>query len=530
MRKRPSGLLLIVAAAIAGYGLITLPPTISQSYDSIYRLNPNLALAYLAMIAGFGVVVLVFTTVKLFQMWRRTRAKARPQKLPRAMTEQQIRKEIAERQSEAAEFVSSLPAESQQEITERLEQERAKMAAETLEITAFGTISSGKSSLLNALVGQDVFVTDARGGTTSLRNEWDWPGHGKVRLVDTPGLGEMHGEERARIAIEAAQTADLILYVSDGVLRNFEDAVLRRLAGIDKRIIFCLNKEDTYSAPDREQLVRQMQSQMKGIVPPRDFVAVRAKPASRVRVRVTPGGEAHEERVTVEPDVSALAKRMLEVVRSEGGRLLLANLLIRSRGLVTETKTLVQERLDKEARQTVGTYMWQAGGAAALSPFPLLDIAAGLTISYKMVIDIAGVYRQKIDLDSAREMIAQAGKNLIATAGVTVATPSIASLAASALKTIPGVGTIAGGLLQGLVQALVTRWIGWVFIQYFRNEMTDPARSLPPLAKSQWAEVTRPTELVKLVQEGMSRLGRSRSATSRDATSFDATKGESNAT
>jgi uncharacterized protein (DUF697 family) len=169
--------------------------------------------------------------------------------------------------------------------------------------------------------------------------------------------------------------------------------------------------------------------------------------------------------------------------------------------------------------------MWQAGGAAALSPFPLLDIAAGLTISYKMVIDIAGVYRQKIDLDSAREMIAQAGKNLIATAGVTVATPSIASLAASALKTIPGVGTIAGGLLQGLVQALVTRWIGWVFIHYFRNEMTDPARSLPALAKSQWAEVTRPTELVKLVQEGMSRLGRSRSATSRDAT-----KGESNAT
>jgi uncharacterized protein (DUF697 family) len=137
----------------------------------------------------------------------------------------------------------------------------------------------------------------------------------------------------------------------------------------------------------------------------------------------------------------------------------------------------------------------------------LLDVAAGLGISYKMVVDIAGVFRQQIDLDSAREMIAQAGKNLLSSAGMAVATPSIATLAASALKTIPGIGTIAGGALQGIVQALVTRWIGLVFIAYFRDEMTDAARVMPGLAKEQWKEVTRPSELARLVQEGMRRFG-----------------------
>jgi hypothetical protein len=124
-----------------------------------------------------------------------------------------------------------------------------------------------------------------------------------------------------------------------------------------------------------------------------------------------------------------------------------------------------------------------------------------------MVIDIAAVFRQELDLDSAREMVAQAGKNLAASVGAAVATPSVATLAASALKTIPGVGTIAGGLLQGLVQALVTRWIGLVFIAYFRSEMTDPDHVIPELAKSKWAEVTRPAELAKLLQEGMRRIG-----------------------
>jgi len=38
-------------------------------------------------------------------------------------------------------------------------------------------------------------------------------------------------------------------------------------------------------------------------------------------------------------------------------------------------------------------------------------------------------------------------------------------------KTVPGIGTLAGGLVQGTVHALVTRWIGKVFQKYFQEEM-----------------------------------------------------------
>jgi small GTP-binding protein len=507
MRKRSSGLFLLVAAAVIGYCLIALPPAISQSYESIYRVNPRLAFAYLCVVAALAAIVTGLLAVKTVQMWRRSRKKHRPSKRPSDMSPQQIRKEIAERQQQAADFLSSVPDGAEREqLVRRLEQERTKMEEQTLEIAAFGTISSGKSSLLNALIGRPVFVTDARGGTTAQRNESVWPGQGKVRLVDTPGLGEMHGADRATAAIESARSADLILYVTDGVLRQFEFDVLRRLAAIDKRIVVCLNKADTFTTQDREKLLDQMRAQLKTVAPARDFVAVRASPATRTRVRVTVSGEEVEETVTLEPDVSAVADRMLDILDKEGSRLLLANLLVRARGLIAETRDRVRAQLEKEARELVGRYMWQAGGAAALSPFPLLDIAAGLGISYKMVIDIAAVFRQPMDLDSAREMVAQAGKNLVASAGVAVATPSVASLAASALKTIPGIGTVAGGLLQGLVQALVTRWIGLVFIDYFRNEMKDAEQAIPELAKSKWNEVTRPAELARLLQEGMRKL------------------------
>ena len=506
-RSSSSGLFLIVAAAVLGYAAITLPPAISESYEKIDRVNPTLALAYLGLVAALGVGLTGYVLYKSVQIWRRSRSKAKPQKLPSKMSTPQIEKEIADRHADVSGYLDAVRGTERELLASRLNLERIKLTEQTLEIAAVGTISCGKSSLLNALVGKPVFVTDVRGGTTTLRNETDWPGYGKVRLIDTPGLGEMHGGARADAAIEAARGADLILYVSDGVLRGFEFDVLRRLAALEKRILVCLNKEDTFSAGDREGLLEQMMAQLRGIVPAQDFVTVRANPGTRTRVRVTSAGEEIEEQMAVEPDVSALATRMIEILDKERSRLLLANLLIRSRGLVSETRTRLRAQLEKEARELVGRYMWQAGGAAALSPFPLLDIAAGLGISYKMVIDIAGVFRQQIDVDSAREMVAQAGKNLMTSAGASLATPAIATLAASSLKTIPGVGTIAGGAMQGLVQALVTRWIGLVFVEYFRNEMSDPERVMPELARAQWVEVTRPSELARLVQEGIRRFG-----------------------
>jgi hypothetical protein len=73
---------------------------------------------------------------------------------------------------------------------------------------------------------------------------------------------------------------------------------------------------------------------------------------------------------------------------------------------------------------------------------------------------------------------------------------------ASLLKTVPGVGTLAGGLVQGLVQALVTRWIGNVFVEYLRNEMKPPAGGLAEVARNEWSRLTTPESLRKVISLG----------------------------
>ncbi len=84
-----------------------------------------------------------------------------------------------------------------------------KLDETTVEIAAFGMVSRGKSSVLNALLGKDVFRTGTTHGTTVIKAEQKWeqieaerPGLGgaKLILVDTPGIDEVGGEAREALA------------------------------------------------------------------------------------------------------------------------------------------------------------------------------------------------------------------------------------------------------------------------------------------------------------------------------------------
>ena len=114
-----------------------------------------------------------------------------------------------------------------------------------------------------------------------------------------------------------------------------------------------------------------------------------------------------------------------------------------------EAKERVLAALDERADEVINKYMWAAGGATAINPFPLLDLAGGSAITVKMVLDLAGVYQQKIDADTIVTLLGQLGKNLVAMVGASAAAPALAAAIGSLLKTVPGIGTIAGGVDSG---------------------------------------------------------------------------------
>jgi small GTP-binding protein len=510
--RHTNGILAVIALAVIGYMLFTLPPRVIEHYDTAAKLGTWAGYAYLAVVGSGAVILAGLVMAVLVRVWRNTRQKSvaaeRRNQSPSEMSAKERDRELRDNLAAGKDYATGdgVSPKMRAEIETAVAELEAKREKQRLEIVAFGTISSGKSSLLNALAGRDAFRTNVVGGTTVTRSEIPWPAGDRVVLVDTPGLAEVRGETRAAEAAAAAKNADIVLFVVDGPLKAYEHDLLQALAAMEKRIVVCLNKEDWYDDTQRSELIGQIAEQVTPLVKPADVVTVRSRPVSRRRVHVLADGSEEEDSTTEPADISPLARRMMSIVERDGRDLLLANLLLQSRGLVDEAKQRVLAALDARADEVISKYMWAAGGATAINPIPLLDLAGGSAITVKMVLDLAAVYQQRIDADTVVTLRGQLGKNLIAMVGATAATPAIAAGIASLMKTVPGIGTIAGGIVQGLVQALVTRWIGRVFCQYFRNEMRPPEGGLAELARREWAQVTTPDQLRKLIQWGRERL------------------------
>ena len=120
-----------------------------------------------------------------------------------------------------------------------------------------GRPNVGKSTLLNALVGQKLSIVTPRPQTTRHRvlGLANLP-TAQIAFVDTPGLHEKGGRalNRAmnRTAAAAALDADLIVYVVEALRFTAEDELaLRRAKDANRPVIAVVNKVDRVAAKDR---------------------------------------------------------------------------------------------------------------------------------------------------------------------------------------------------------------------------------------------------------------------------------------
>jgi uncharacterized protein len=492
-----TGVVLVLAAGLFGLLLIYVPSFIVDQADKVQQFGTFWTVVYFSVVAVGGLLFLGASGYLIITLYGRQKSKEkrleRRDKSPSELSASERTNQIRENIAEIDRVQANLDADVRQQLQPMLATFGEKQAAQRLEIVAFGSISCGKSSLLNALAGRPVFATDVRGGTTLRRSDIQWPGDQHVMLVDTPGLGEVDGAQHVQEAANAAQNADVVLLVVDGPLRDSEYRLVQVLHRMEKRLLICLNKADWYSAEDQQRLCQQLTKQTEGAVKLEDILTVQASSGYRLRYRVSRDGSTTEEVVPLPASIDHLTKRLRETVRSDGKELLLANLLLQSRSLLDNAKQQAVAALDQKAWAIIDSWALGAGTVAAL-PFPIVDIAAGVAINTKMVVDLAKVYDQQMDLSSASLLLSKLAANLIGILGTTAVVSGVSSL----LKTVPGINLV-GSLAQACVQLLITRWIGVVFMEYFKNEMREPDGGLAGLAQREWKRLTTIAELKKLV-------------------------------
>jgi GTP-binding protein HflX len=145
---------------------------------------------------------------------------------------------------------------------EHRKQREVAARGDAMTVSLVGYTNAGKSTLLNALTGSDVYVEDALFATLDTRTRrWQLPGWGPVLLSDTVGFIRdlpHHLVASFKATLEEARQATLLLHVADAANPAVYDQisaayrVLEEIGIGQKDSLLVLNKID--AMPDRARL------------------------------------------------------------------------------------------------------------------------------------------------------------------------------------------------------------------------------------------------------------------------------------
>ncbi|MDY6937229.1 MAG: GTP-binding protein [Cyanobacteriota bacterium] len=272
-----------------------------------------------------------------------------------------------------------------------------KLDGGVVRIAAFGLVSRGKSTVLNALLGQNLLETGPINGVTKWPRSILWAQSEdetlQVELIDTPGLDEVGGFERSQMARDVARQADLILFIVAGDITSTEYRALSELWETHKPLILVFNKVDLYPDRDREAIYRQLQKLGRDVpLRPEEIVRVAAAPMS-VQVRQEwPDGRVTQEWETPAPDVSQLRQTLLDILSTEGRSLLALNALVQARDAQETIARSNVELRDRDAEELIWQFARYKAVAVGVNPVAVLDVFGGAISDLVMIRSLAQLY------------------------------------------------------------------------------------------------------------------------------------------
>lgn len=454
--------LALIATTVVVGSTAWLVSSVGGLHDRIAATSPELAVG-VVVVTSLAASATALATVRL--MWKL----GRPDRADSAVAPDDV-VAAATLQAEKAEGVVAQvkDEEARARLGRELAELRADGQARRFHVVVFGTGSSGKTSLINALLGRDVGRVEATIGTTRAGEAFTHEVRGvdgTVLLTDTPGMSEIGdaGAGREAEARDLAVRADLLLFVVDHDLLRSEFDPMAALIRQGKRSIVVLNKVDRLLDEDRDAILAKLRERLAGLVPAGDIVTVAAHPRP-VPVRVRGADGSTTTVLEAEPpDVEPLRARIGALLAREGDALRAGNLLLRAHLINEEARDQVTRERDERAQAVIDKFQWMTAATVFANPIPALDLMAAGAVQYQMITELAAVYGVEITAGHVKMVGTQMIQMLLKTGLVEASTSLIAGLFKSSF-----VGYAAGGAVQATSMAYLAHVSGHAFADYFR--------------------------------------------------------------
>ena len=344
-----------------------------------------------------------------------------------------------------------------------------------VEIVIFGEISTGKSAMINALIGRHVADVDVQGGWTKQVWGTNWEGAGHVVpgldkselvLVDTPGINEVGGADRAELAETTARKADLILFVTDSDLNDTEYSALVTFAAVQKPIILVFNKVDLYEKDDLDSLMEIVQKRDEGLILPEHIVQTTADPREIEYVIEQEDGSTKTEWRKPEPNIGELKSIILETLEKEGKGLIALNAALFAADKSDKIATVRVQMRNRQADKVIWGMAATKAVVVAANPVPFVDVLGGLAVDAVMIVTLSKVYGLNFSMAQARNLAKAIGKG----AGLVLVVEQVTMWGSALFKGFTvGLGTPLTMIPQGAAAGFSSYIVGQAAKHYFEH-------------------------------------------------------------
>ena len=394
-------------------------------------------------------IMLLLALSALWLIWRLViRRKIAPEKKVSAAP---LSKDDIEARLRDAEASGVDVSEAQAELKELASRENS------VHLCFFGEVSSGKSSLIKALVPEANVVVDVVGGSTNDVRHYRWrdASGAEILLTDVPGIGG-HEEGLTAIAIDEARRANVVLFVCDSDLTRSEVASIRALLEFDKPLVIVLNKADRYSAEEQAALMQQLLDRVDDIggALERDHVVAVSAGGEVDVIERSVAGEETASRRTRPADIGVLVVAINRLLTEEGASLDTRRERAVFRMAAARLAEAEGEYRLQRSEQVIRASTRKAiiGALAAISPGTDILIQGYIgTAMTQQLCKLYGAAPRDLDIEEFLSLSqSRVGRAL----------PLSLAVAGNGLKAFPGLGTVAGGLVHAVAYGLIFDALG----------------------------------------------------------------------
>ncbi len=357
---------------------------------------------------------------------------------------------------------TGIPAAVRQELSGEFAEIEAiseKLQHGEIHIAAFGRVGTGKSSLLNALLGREAFSTSPLHGETrsQQRSEWDSVNTDHVVLIDTPGIDELEGEDREEMAKSVARISDIVLMVCEGDLTETELKAVQSLAKRKRPLLLVLNKSDRYSKSEIQSLLTHLRKRCESFIEADNVLAACADPRPEAVIRIDGTGNEERTKRPRTPDINNLKTRLWKILEREGKTLAALNAALFTSELDARIAGKIVLARKTVAENIIRNYCLAKGLVVAVNPIPAADLLAAAGTDVAMVIHLGNVYGFQLSRTEASKLLltisAQMlvlmgtywGVNMVSTAMKTISAGMSTAITAGAQGTLAWYATYVTG-------------------------------------------------------------------------------------